>query len=167
MLYQEGFRVIGIDFSETAISIAKARHPYALRIARDTRFYDFGYPDNLKPPETPLHERPQVICDVGHLTHHTDADAIEIVKRAYTALQHGGYFFATEMLAAGTFGLCGPQTSCEGTPVEDRGFVNFRTLEAVEELFAPFEHVEIERVSRTYQHRSKYYMRWNVFARKG
>ena len=165
MLYAEGFRVIGVDFSETAISVARGRHPQALYVAQDTRSYDFSYPEGFKLPET-YHAAPQVVCDVGHLPHLNDADAAKVVERAYAALQPGGYFLATEILAAGTFGLCGPQEDCRGTPVEDRGFVNFRTLETVEALFSPFEHVEIERISRTYQHRSKYYVRWNVFARK-
>lgn len=154
MLLTEGFStVFAFDISPTAVSIAQERAPEARVFTHDATM---GFPS----------VQPQVICDVGHLYHQPDAMAERIVREAYDLLPAGGYFFATELGKAGTFGLTGEYNGTAGTPVDDRGFVNFRTLETVEALFSPFEHVEIEMTSRTYEQQSKFYMRWNVFAQK-
>lgn len=154
MLVAEGFKTYGIDISPTAVALAARDVPEAVVSVQNV----------CTVPFRPF--APQIICDVGHLCHQPDAEAVQIIQRAHDALEPGGYFFATELLKAGTFGLSGEQTNTEGTPVEDRGFVNFRTIESVMEIFAPFERVNIETTSRTYEGMRKYYMRWNVCAQK-
>jgi 2-polyprenyl-3-methyl-5-hydroxy-6-metoxy-1,4-benzoquinol methylase len=148
MLAREGFEACGIDISPTAIKKA------IVHLGRDGLHADLQVGDvrdlvRLFPPSSF-----DAVIDVGTLMHLPQAAAIDVVRQAHTLLKQDGWFFSAECVA----------DDCWRGPVEDRGYVHFYTPDEIEELYAGFFAISVEKTARTYNHGEHTYSRWIVEA---
>ena len=161
---REGFRLIGIDASPTAI--ARARR----------RFDEEGLPgefvegavDALPFPDASF----DAVLDVVCLACNSEQDTRAIVGEVRRVLKPGGLHFSLTP-ASGCWGD-GPGERIDATtlrdvgegPFADLGKTRFATRESLAELYREFRELALERVTRSAENGARDITHWIVTCRK-
>lgn len=163
----EGFRIAGLDISETAIVNAyKLIAQYGIRPEDvDLRVGDF---QDMPWNDTTF----DMVVDVEALVHMPLAGIRAAVKEVSRVLRPGGLLFSV-MFGGGTTGagsgkMLEPGTTMNPTigPIADIGVVHFATLEELTSLFSPLEIVNVDSCDRTTRNGRDHIFEWLITARR-
>lgn len=146
-LAKEGFTVIGIDGSKTAISRARKRL-MSENLNGTFKIMDFiklEFPDNYF----------DFVIDICSIQHNRLPKAVIIVDEIKRVLKPDGKFFSI-LVAKGTY----------LKPYYGKGHVHFYILTEIKKLFKKFDSLTIERIERTMNNRKVRAIHWIVTGRK-
>ena len=171
---REGFSVHGLEGSEAGTAQARQRLDLEVPGWRDAPAAPGGdrlvARDMCEPlPWGDAQFDAVVDCDAVTCVDH--ASACRVYAEMHRVTRPGGWLYVRTP-AAGTWGdgsgpACGHNAwRCEEGPFAGTGCVRFATEADLTELFAPWEVMHLEQVTRTLENRSRTHTEWVVIARK-
>ncbi|UCC91688.1 MAG: class I SAM-dependent methyltransferase [Candidatus Aenigmatarchaeota archaeon] len=161
---REGFRIYGIDGSETAIKLAKKRFGNE-NLTGDFKIGDITslpYPDEFF----------DGVIDLAAMECNRINDIKKIISEVYRVLKPGGKFFSM-LIKVNSYGYgLGKKienntfTNIREGPHKDQGVIHFSSKEELNDFFKKFKNVEIEYSERSVDNRRYLISHWIVSGEK-
>lgn len=164
-LQENGYNCFGIEHSQLAIDIARAW--------LDER----GLKSNIKQgsimDESLYEQGLDGIIDIATLQHNTKSEIKKIIKIVHHSLKKGGYFFS--MLKHPHDSLFSEGEKFDGSTkkfiqTSDKhavqALINFPNQIEVKEMFSIFSHLNLEKISWTYNNQKEVVADWIITAKK-
>ena len=163
-LAKEGFDVVGIDGSETAIRMAQERLAKEGEKAQCVVGDVSNIADRFGPAEF------DAVVDLGCLQCNKSGDVRSIVQQCERILRPGGRMFAL-LMACGSWGEGmgreiepGTYTDVPEGPLKNRGVNHFFSREELDEIWQSFPTRRVDYVVRSYELGTKEYRTWTLDA---
>lgn len=170
-LAREGYAVSGLEGSEAGLRRAQTRLDEEVPEWRTTAGEGSLRAGDMCEPLPWADARFDAVLDCDAVTCVDHASACRVYADMHRVCKPGGWLYVRTP-AAGCWGEGTGEPAghhawrCAEGPFAGTGAVRFATEADLDELFAPWERVSVEQVSRTLQNRQKLHVEWVVIARK-